>query len=161
MSLPFTQPPAIDDRPLDAVLRAIHQHWLRNVEEAVGPVQAPNARFWERWTAARYLSDRFEAWYDHETALARSLALLLRPMDTTRLADSARQLEIVRDHLDTLGRRRGTAKEMRTLAGDLLRILQHWFAELELAVAGMTVRQLSDESRRILSYLQTLAATGP
>src|SRR5688572_13332187 len=95
---------------LGPVLRAAHQIWIAETDRYLTPITVPQAAFWARWTAVRYLADDFVAQYLRERALLEELRSFL-PTDVAdgllRQGDRIRQLQ---QELDRTGRRRGTAE---------------------------------------------------
>ena len=65
--------------PLSAKLRDIHRQWMDESSEWLSPTLAPDANFWNGWSAVRYLNDQFDRQYRRKCALIAAILPLLRP----------------------------------------------------------------------------------
>jgi hypothetical protein len=147
-------PALLEAEVLESTLRAAHEVWINEASSYLMPVIAPEAGFWERWTAVRYLADQFQAQFERERALLDELRPFLPPEVVERLNDLARRLAERQQQLDRIGRRRGTARTVAVAARALLQDLKTWCAELE-ATAGRLSRDLLPESAtRLLADLE-------
>jgi hypothetical protein len=152
--------PAPLDRPLAGVLRPGHERWLAEARRFLEPAAIPEADFWTRWAAVRYLADEFRK----RAGLERALVAELRPSVRADLVDhllrEADRLAALRLELDRLGRRRGTAEAMAAGTQALLRQLTIWLAEIELAAAGLSCGRLSPTAEALARQLASIPPQG-
>jgi hypothetical protein len=153
----MTSAPRGEER-LDAVLRPIHNTWVEETRQFLDPALEPDADFWTRWAAVRYLSDDFRDRYRRERALVEQLRPFVRLDVAERLARDGDRLFRLRLELDRIGRRRGTAAEVAAGTRDLLEQLGVWCAEIELATAGLTRDALSAGATDLLAHLEAAAS---
>ncbi len=146
---------------IGSVLRPIHAHWLQRTRRTLEPVLSPKANFWDRWTAARFLDDPFDAHYRHEVALVGSLIACLPAPAAGRLTALAETLEAARGQLDLLGRRRGVARTASVVAREFLDLFQLWCAEVEEALGGLRRDELPARSHELLLALEATASVEP
>jgi len=139
---------------LDAVLRPIHNTWVEETRRFLDPAIEPDADFWTRWAAVRYLSDDFRDRYRRERALVDRLRPFVRLDVAERLTREGDRLFRLRLELDRSGRRRGTAAAVAAGTRDLLEQLGAWCAEIELAAAGLTRDALPPEAADLLAHLE-------
>jgi hypothetical protein len=140
-----------------AVLRATHNIWIQETDTYLTPVIRPGASFWERWTAVRYLAGDFVAQYRRECALLEELRKLLPAAITETLLHEAERIEQLRQELDRIGRRRGTAQTVSVAARLLLDSLRHWCADIEAAAWEIDNSEVPDEVRRVLAGFECYA----
>jgi hypothetical protein len=86
--------------PLSAMLRDIHRRWMDESSEWLGPTLAPDADFWNGWSAIRYINNQFDRQYRRECALLASILPLQRPTDAFILCATTAVLERTRRDLD-------------------------------------------------------------
>jgi len=146
------------EESLDAVLHPIHDAWVGEAHRFLDPAAEPDADFWTRWAAVRYLSDDFRDRYRLERALVDELRPFLRLDVADRLVREGDRLFRLRLELDRIGRRRGTAAEVAAGTRDLLEQLGVWCAEIELAVNGLTCDALPAEAIDLLAHLEAVAS---
>ena len=158
-----TLAPALHAPPaeaLSAILSPIHDCWVERVARFLAPAMMTRASFWERWSAVRYLADKFERRFRAQCALVDSLEPLLEASALGRLAATGKALQSTRAELIALGRRRGTAGPVAVRARRFLDQLECWCAGFELATSHLTPRDLSEESRQAVAHLEGVAALG-
>ena len=126
--------------------------------EWLTPTLAPDADFWNGWSAVRYLNDQFDRLYRRECALIVAILPLLRPTDAFSLRARTLVLERTRRHLDQLGRRQGMTDVVAALAYRFLKLLRTWFAEIERVTEELTLDELPLDGRRALAQLRAAAA---
>jgi hypothetical protein len=146
------------DQPLDAVLRPMHDAWVREAEAFLHPAESTEADFWTRWGAVRYLSDDFRGHYRLERRLLEELRAFLPPEVSDRLARQSERVALEQLELDRLGRRRGTGEEVAGRTRSLLEQLRLWLAEIEGAVTGIYPGDLPEQATSLLALLQGTAA---
>ena len=88
------------------------------------PTLAPDADFWNGWSAVRYLNDQFDRLYRRECALIVAILPLLRPTDAFSLRARTVVLERTPRHLDQLGRRQGMTGTVAALVYRFLKLLR-------------------------------------
>ncbi len=138
-------------------LRAAHEIWLRETHESLAPLLAPQAGFWERWTAVRYLADQFLTQYSREWALLATMQPFIPPHRTDELQRNGKRIAEVQRLLDQIGRRRGTGLLVSGLARKLFEALRRWCADLEAAAWEISRGQLPTEGHRLLTELELYA----
>lgn len=144
--------------PLSAKLREIHRRWMDDVSEWLSPTLAPDADFWNGWSAVRYLDDQFARQYRRECRLIAAMLPLLRPSDAFILCARIAVLERTRRDLDQLGGRQGMTEAVAVLAYRFLKLLRTWFAEIERVTQELTMDELPPDGRRALAQLGAAAA---
>ena len=142
-----------------ARLHDIHRRWMDETSEWLGPTLAPDADFWNGWSAVRYLNDQFDRQYRRERALVAAMLPLLRPRDAFILCATTAVLERTRRHIDQVGRRQGMTEVMALLVQRFLKLLRIWFTEIERAAEQLTVHELPSDGRRALAQLAAAAGT--
>jgi hypothetical protein len=145
--------------PLTAKLRHIHRRWMDETAEWLDPTLAPDADFWNGWSAVRYINDQFDRQYRRECALVAAILPLLQPADAFSLCAATVVLERTRRDLDQLGRRQGMIEAVRAVAGRFLMLLRSWVAEIDRVTEGLTLYDLSPEGRQAIAQLTAAAAT--
>ncbi|HEY7636290.1 MAG TPA: hypothetical protein VH763_12125 [Gemmatimonadales bacterium] len=156
-AIPLAIEPRADDT-LDVILSPIHDRWIEQIGTLLAPAMVPQAPFWERWGAVRYLIDQFEGRFRMECALMDSLASWLSRSEFVRLSTIRAVLERTRVDLIALGRRRGTAMVVAAFAREILEQAQLWCAELEFATRNLHRSELSPESERLIKHLELAAS---
>ena len=144
--------------PLNAKLRDSHRRWMDDVSEWLGPTLAPDADFWNGWSAVRYINDQFARQYQRECTLIAAILPLLRPSDAFTLCARTAVLERTRRDLDHLGRRQGMTEAVAVLAYRFLKLLRTWFGEIERVTQELTMDELRPDGRRALAQLGAAAA---
>jgi hypothetical protein len=144
--------------PLGATLREIHRRWMDESSEWLTPTLAPDADFWNGWSAVRYLNGQFDRLYRRECALIVAILPLLRPTDAFSLRARTVVLDRTRRHLDQLGRRQGMTGAVAVLAYRFLKLLRTWFAEIERVTEELSLHELPLDGRRALAQLRFGAA---
>jgi len=149
-----TSPAVLEIQVLEPTLSAAHEVWIHEASSYLLPVIAPEAGFWERWTAARFLADQFLAQFERERALLDELRPLLPPEVVERLDRQARRIAERLEQLDRIGRRRGTARTVAVAARALLQELKTWCAELESTAGRLSPDVLTEQASRLLADLE-------
>jgi hypothetical protein len=147
------------DQTVSACFSPIHEEWIDEARRFLLPATVPNAPFWDRWSAVRYLNDQY---LDRHRA-ERELVVAIRPFVTARehemlMAGEQRVAEL-RLKLDRVGRRRGTAAEFASAAAALLTALELWCAEIELATSRVAFDLLPPDTRQLLDHVVASART--
>jgi hypothetical protein len=139
---------------LDHVLRPIHAIWIDDARGALEPALEPDADFWARWTAARYLAEDFRDRYRRERALVEELLPFLRANVVDRLLREDDRVYRLRIELDRICRRRGTTAEIARSTVELVKQLRAWCAEIERAACEVTREELTAEGAELLAQLE-------
>jgi hypothetical protein len=145
-------------RTVGAVLATIHEGWMRQVSVFLGPALNDDVDFWTRWSAARFLSDRFGDRFRLECELVTALGDLISDDAANTLATTRAQLERVADELSDAGRRRATRIRTAQLARRFIDQLALWCVEVEVATGGLGTAGLPEAAARLLSRLRVADA---
>ena len=145
--------------PLDGKLRHLRRRWIEEISAWLTPALAPDADFWNGWSAVRYINDQFDRQYRRKCALVAAILPLLRPTDAFALCAATVLLERTRRDLDRMGRRLGATEMVRAVTRRFLQLLRTWLGEIERAAEKLTVRDLPAEGRHALAQLTVAAAT--
>jgi hypothetical protein len=141
---------------LDALLSPMHDGWVEEVRRFLVPATTPNAPFWDRWSAVRYLNDQFLAHFTMQRTLLAELRPLIQPHHLDGIEAGTERVARLRLSLDRIGRRRGTAAEFALMADELLAALELWCAEIESAVRHVDAEHLPEDGARILALLESV-----
>lgn len=145
--------------PLDDKLRDLHRLWMEETSAWLTPALAPDADFWNGWSAVRYINDQFDRQYLRKCALVAAILPLLRPTDAFALRAATVLLERARRDLDRIGRRQGATEAVRAVTWRFLQLLRTWLGQIECATQKLTVADLPAEGRHALAQLTAGAAT--
>jgi hypothetical protein len=110
--------------------------WLDETKEWLSPALAPDADFWNGWSAVRYLNDQFDRQYQRQLAFVKAILPLVSPADGFVLRTKTAELEMVRRTLDRLGRQQGMSKIVAAASSHFLELLEDWFGELQGVTGG-------------------------
>ncbi|MGH7499388.1 MAG: hypothetical protein ACREL3_11130 [Gemmatimonadales bacterium] len=138
---------------VESLLASVHDRWLDQVRAFVEPATIATAGFWDRWSATRYLDDQFLDHFRLERSFLASIAHLINAGSAASLAWQAAYIERICARINDVGRQRGTGATVAAAAGDLVRDLSIWCAEMELAVAELWRSMLSPQTNAILDHL--------
>src|SRR4026208_1158894 len=103
---------------LAPVLRAAHRIWIRETDRFLLPIMVPEAQFWERWTAVRYLADEFLGQYRRERAIIDEVHLFLPPETAARLIQDGESIGWLQGGRDRGGRGGGAGDRGSGLGGE-------------------------------------------
>jgi hypothetical protein len=157
MTAAALRPTTADAATVGRRLASIHARWLAEVSRNLLPACDPRAGFWPRWTAVRYLADRFDRDYGLEGELLDALLDEVEPQAAHRLTHGRQALEILRRDLDWIGRRRGTGLPTAAILGAFLQTLRGWCAELERAVCFLRLPEVRPRAAELLARLEVIA----
>jgi hypothetical protein len=141
------------DETLTAVLSPTHDVWIEDVRQLLLPATVPNAGFLDRWSAVRYLDDRFAERFNTERALMAELLPFVTAREASMLEAGAGRVAGLHLALDRIGCRRGTAAEFARATAEFLKALELWCAQFELAAARVRPAALTAEGQRVLGQL--------
>jgi len=139
---------------LAPVLHAAHEIWIRETSRFLLPILVPEAPFWNRWTAVRYLADQFLEQYRRERALLDEVRPFLPPDIAERLTQDGERIGRLQCELDRVGRRRGTAHMVSGVSRELLQLLRAWCADIEEAAGQIPQDLLPEEGNRLVAELE-------
>ena len=148
-------PPLSTGELLGTTLARTHRVWIERTRRFVEPATDPEASFWTRWAAVRYLADQFLGHYRRERDLVNELRAYLPPGRFERLAQDGERIEQLRLALDGLGRRRGTAPKVAAASRALLSLVPSWCHEIERATSCLPQSLLPAEATRLVAELET------
>jgi hypothetical protein len=154
--------PAVDAAGKQAVagiLREIHRMWLAEVRQWVAPAMAPEADFWDGWSAVRYLNDQFDRQYRRKQTFLKAVLPRFNPAELLALREKTAHLVRGVRELNSLGRRQGQGRAVATASARLLELLEGWFAETRRLVRGLSTGELPLQGRRALAELHAALAT--
>lgn len=149
------------NKTVGPVLRDAHAIWIEETDSFLTPILSPEASFWERWTAVRYLADQFLEPYRREYDLIKELRPFLPAEQAESLLRRGQRIAQLQGKLDRIGRRRGTGRTSAVVARELLEAVRSWCADIETAAGEIERESLPEEAQRILAevalYCQTHA----
>ena len=138
---------------LAPILARVHDRWMAEADIALGPVTDPQATFFQRWTAVRYLWDQFA----QRTMLERGLLQQLHPFIPVevreRLAMQIDRVDRLQEVMDRLAHQRGVARELAHTAEALLEALRLWYAEIEFAAGDIRQNDMGPDVHQLLERL--------
>jgi hypothetical protein len=137
-----------------AVLRTVHDIWIHQIESYTSSAVAPEATFWNRWTAVRYLADEFQSQYQRERALLEELGPFLSSGAIQSLAEEADRILQLHRLVDSVGRRRGTAKTLSVFTRKLLDAVLRWCGDFELTTGEISRDSLGGQAQQVLAELE-------
>jgi hypothetical protein len=140
------------------VLAVVHDHWNAEINLSLAPATSTRADLWDRWNAARFLSDQFQHRFGLECALVERLEDRVTPAAHRALARTRARIERASEGLNMAGRRRGSAQVVAALARRLIQELARWCIELEITTSHLAPADLPLEARRILARLRVADA---
>lgn len=132
-------------------LATAHDDWMADADRFLLPVADANATFWERWGAVRYVEDGLLDRVQLERRLLDELRGFLIPEMKERLGMQLDRLSRLLADFRRLGRERARARELAHTTRDLLDALRLWYAEIELAAAGIQWSDLSQAAIQLLA----------
>jgi hypothetical protein len=153
-----TTPDAPATPTLGAMLAQVHEPWAAQVRLVLGPATDPQASFWTRWGAVRFLGDQFARRFRAECALMDELEGLVPSRAVARLEAARAEIDRAAAELRNVGRRRGVAQVMAELTTRFVEALAHWWAEVESATANLDQTDLPPSARRRLTRLLAVDA---
>jgi hypothetical protein len=142
-----------ETQALARVIREAHEIWIRETSRFLLPICAPDALFWERWTAVRFMADDFVAQYRRERRLLQQIRPFLPPETADRLAAGGEHLGRLQCKLDRVGCRADAGYTVSVLSSRLVRSLCAWCADIEEAVGEVPVELPGNEASRLVGEL--------
>ncbi len=146
-----------EQQDLGPVLRRAHEIWVEHTDTFLTPVMVPEASFWERWTAVRFLADEFAAQLRRECAVLEELRAFLPAGVADQLLQDGERIGQLREYMDRLGRCRGTGQTVAVTARQLLDSVRAWCADVEAAVWQVDPSMLTAEAREAVDGIQRYA----
>jgi hypothetical protein len=161
--LVLAQVPAVARHPQARVIAGrlgeIHRQWLDETREWLAPAMAPDADFWNGWSAVRYLADQFERLYRRQLAFVKAMLPMCSSSEAFALAITTVRLERARRNLDQLGRQQGMVEVVAAACAHFLDLLEAWFEELQRLIQGLTRAELPVAAQQALAQLQAAIAS--
>lgn len=148
-----TQPDARSAGTLGPRFTGTHDAAMTDADRFLQPVGDAAATFWERWAAVRYVEDQLLGRYHLERTLLAELRAFLTPELRERLEMQTDRLNRLIGEFRRLGRERESARELAHTTRELLDALRLWYAEIEFAVGGVRVADLSGAATRLVAEL--------
>jgi hypothetical protein len=142
---------------LGKALGFAHERWLAGVRAALAPALLDESTRWDRWTAVRYLRDRFTARLEQERRFVRGIPGLDRAV-LAQIEAGCEALERLRAQVDLAGRRRHTGGVVMLLLTNFLERLNDWCAAVEHAVATIPRTTLPPDALELLADLEGVPA---
>ena len=140
-----------------AALGEIHRMWLDEACDRLAPAMAPEADFWDGWSAVRYLDGKFARMYRRQRAFIEAMLPCFRSSDAQALKRATARLEKVRRELDRLGRRRGAVRAVAAASVHFLELFEAWLDEIRRLTRGLGKAELPAPARQALAQLQATA----
>ena len=145
--------PDMQGGTLVAALQHAHGEWRKEVGEALARVRRPEAGVWDRWAAARYLTDHFAPRLDREAHILTTLADRLPAEHSGRVWSLAELLQFLCHHLCELGAMSQCGPAFADAVTKLIRALDFWCAEVEGALETAEAGGLAPEAIREFEQL--------
>jgi hypothetical protein len=143
----------VAEQTLAPILARVHDRWMAEADGALDPVTDPQATFFQRWTAVRYLWDQFAERFMLEQELIQELHAFIPLEIRERLAMQMDRVNRLHQDLDRLAHQRGVARELARTTRALLEALRLWYAEIEFAAGGIRQEDTSPDVHRLLESL--------
>jgi hypothetical protein len=134
------------ERTLLPLLRTLHDDWLRDVRTEVAPALGPDASSWQRFAAVRYLDTTFQRRLRAEADAVEGLACVTSPRRGTALLAAAQLLDLLRHEVGELSQASASQQLVPPLLRLLVQQLEHWCADVEVALGWMRRDSMSPES---------------
>jgi hypothetical protein len=141
------------DETLSEVLSPTHDLWIEEARQLLQPDAGPSGALLDRWSAVRWLDERFLERFEAERAVMAELAAFIPALELDMLEAGAQRVAGLHLLLGRIGCRRGGAAEFAHAAAEFLEALEMWCAWIELAATRVRPEALSPGGRRILSEL--------
>lgn len=138
---------------LEPILAGTHDRWMAEADKIIGPVTEPDATFFQRWAAVRYLWDELPGRLELEQELLDELHPFIPAEIRERLSMQLDRLHHLHRDLDGLAHRTGTARELARTARALLEALRLWYAEIEFGVGEVEPADIGYAATSLLERL--------
>lgn len=153
MSAPTLIPRPNAGDVLSRVMTPLHDSWMGDADQILEPLMRRDTTFWERWAAVNYLRDQFPERFSMEQELLTELHSFLTPEANERLRMQSERLTRLLTELELLGEQRATARQMASAVRTLLEDLRLWYAEIEIATAGIRRADLGAHAAQLFARL--------
>jgi hypothetical protein len=147
--------------PADSLTRHIqrmHRSWADNLRAAVQQVRTKDD-VWPRWHAIRYVDTVFGGRFERERRIVEALGSAIGENRATRLWIAGELISLLRWQLQHAVGLCHHDAEYSAITASLLRAVEHWFAEVEEAMASVSWEDVPDGIVQELSLLE--ADTAP
>lgn len=141
-----------------AALRHAHRAWRKEIGEVLAPVRLPEAGVWERWTAARYLTEEFAPRIGRELQALTALAEQLPAEQSAHVWALGELLQFLCRHLCELGPMAQGGPAFAHTGTKLVRAFDFWCVEVE-ALEAAAAGGLAPDIDRALAPLLDCAST--
>lgn len=149
--LPYRE--GLVQQTLAPILARVHDRWMAEADVALDPITDPQATFFQRWTAVRYLWDQFAERFQLEQDLVEQLHPFIPAEIRARLTMQIDRVNRLQQEMDRLAHQRGVARELARTARALLEALRLWYAEIEFVAGDIRQEDTTAAVQRILDRL--------
>jgi hypothetical protein len=152
-------PTTLIARPMtaDALIRVmtpLHDAWMADADQILGPMMHSEATFWDRWTAVNYLREQFPERIRLEQEFLTELQAVLTAELNERLRMQTDRLVLLHRDLEQMGRRRTPTSEMARAVRQLQEALRLWYAEIEIAAGGIRRKDIGRRADYLLGHIE-------
>ena len=127
-------PDVVCEGTLLPILCRMHEGWLQEVRAELAVALAPDATPWQRFSAIRYLDTVFRLRLQREADAIDAVAYVAAPRHGTLLLATAQMLDLLRVEIGDLSQSPMSQQLVPTLLHTLLQRLEHWCADIEVAL---------------------------
>jgi hypothetical protein len=135
------------------ILRRLHDGWLTDVRAELGVALSPHATPWQRFTAVRYLDTVFQLRLHREADAVHGVAYLAAPAHGTSLLATVQMLDLLRMEIGELSQSPVSEQLVPPLLQAFLRQLEHWCADVEVALGWIRRDTLAPEGLEKFLYV--------
>ena len=135
------------------ILRWLHDGWLTEVRAEIGAALLPQATPWQRFAAVRYLDTVFQLRLHREADAVDAVAYLAAPRHGTTLMATAQMLDLLRVEIGELSQSPVSQQLVPPLLHAFLQQLEHWCADIEVALGWIRRDTLAPESLEKFLYV--------
>lgn len=135
------------------ILRRLHDGWLTEVHTEIGAALMPHATPWQRFSAVRYLDTVFQLRLRRESDAVDAVAYVAAPRHGTALMATAQMLDLLRVEIGELSQSPVSQQLVPTLLHAFLQQLEHWCADIEVALGWIRRDTLAPETLEKFLYV--------
>lgn len=136
-----------------SILAQSHDRSMARCDRMLGPITDPDATFFQRWGAVRFVSEQLQERYLLEQELLDLLRPVLAPELRGRLQLQADRVWRLRQDIERLGTGHHTARELAHATRELIEALRLWYAEMEFGLGDVELGDIGSRAERILRQL--------
>lgn len=126
---------------------------MAQCDRMLGPVMDPDATFFERWGALRFVREPLQERLRTEQTLLDELNAVLSPAMHERILVQGERVRRLLNQVERLACGRCTARELAQATQELVQALRIWYAEIEFGVGNLRRGDLANETSRLLDQL--------